>query len=415
MKQHLSLKALAVAFLAAVIPAGTSFAALYTVTMSPDSTGNYVCDGVDDHVQLNLALSAAEVSAGLDTLYLKGPADYNIDTTLFVGSSIVITGDSTAAIRLANNANWATYVPMIRNKNSSNRDIFIYGFEIDGNDANNYDYDAAAALTRYRGHNWYNIFYFESVKNLHIHDMYLHHNENDALNTKYCDSVYYHDNNIYLTGHDGLYGYKSSHIWAYNNVISIRTNCALRFYDANHVVCYGNTMFSAGNGGGCAIEIEKDSPDYPMNDLDIYENTIYTTSGAGFWIFASNHSYSLSEAYLHIHNNTVYNCSGRGITTDGFNMLLENNVIDGCSGGLGVSNVYSSSPRSPAWSSRCGTTSSTVPARRFTIPVPPRRASSLRTTASTAIPRTIPALRSPTPTTSTPTRSSRTGRGMITT
>lgn len=325
--------------LLAVFTVEVSFAAVYTVTMSPDSSGSYVCDGLDDHVEINLALSAAEASAGMDTVYLKGPADYLIDGTVLLGGNLSLTGDSTAAIKLRNNANWSKGIPLLKNKTSNVRNIYVHGFELDGNDANNQDVDSTLSTpkARYTGSTWYDFMIFSYVTNLHVYDMYIHHNLNDGLQLSYCDSVYYHDNQIIQTGHDGLYAKKSTHVWAYNNLIRCRTNSGLRLWQTNHSKLYNNTIYSVGEGGS-GFEIQKDGRDYVMNDIEICGNTIYETRMAAFWVFGSATSasaYSPSDAYVHIHHNKVYNAStgtsnGGGTTNCGFNLLLENNVFDGC-------------------------------------------------------------------------------------
>ena len=69
------------------------------------------------------------------------------------------------------------------------------------------------------------------------------------------------------------------------------------------------------------------------------------------WIFGAG-SYPDSSADLHIHHNQIYDTGTKsssiiigGIISDGFNALIENNVIDGVYGaGIVQKNVYSSAP-----------------------------------------------------------------------
>ena len=109
---------------------------------------------------------------------------------------------------------------------------------------------------------------------------------------------------------------------------------------------YNNNITSKGSGGA-GIEIQKYGTSV-MDDIEVYNNTIYRTALAGIWIFGSG-SYSTSSANVHIHHNQIYDTGTNsnskvigGIVSDGFNVLIENNVIDGAYGaGIVQKNVYS--------------------------------------------------------------------------
>jgi len=87
-----------------------------------------------------------------------------------------------------------------------------------------------------------------------------------------------------------------------------------------------------------------------MNDIEIHNNTIYRTALSGIWIFGSG-SYSPSSTNVSVHHNQIYdtgtgnnNKNIGGVVSDGFNVLIENNVIDGTYGAaIAQKNVYSSS------------------------------------------------------------------------
>jgi hypothetical protein len=84
-----------------------------------------------------------------------------------------------------------------------------------------------------------------------------------------------------------------------------------------------------------------------MDDIEVYNNLIYQTMLAGIWMFGSN-NYPASSAEVHIHHNQIYDTGSRsigGILSNGFNGLIENNVIDGAYGaGIIQSGTYSSIP-----------------------------------------------------------------------
>jgi PKD repeat protein len=296
------------------------------------------CNTTDAALTINQVLN----NSSDDTVYLQGPYTFNINSTIIVGNNTTLTGDSSAVIKLKNNANWSASVPLI-SSTSSAHDIRICGFKVDGNREGNTNVIS--------GQNYYNIFQFTNVNNLDIHDMYLTNNYNDGLNLKSCNNVKYHNNTLYLLGHDGLYSCNSNNVEACNNVITCRTNSGLGVYNSNHVSFHDNTITS--QGSGCAgIEVQKYSDAIQMNDINIYNNIIHDTAYAGIWIFGSS-SYLPSDTYVHIYNNNVYKTGTKqisvnigGILSDGFNGLIENNMIDSTYGsGIAQANIYNDTPK----------------------------------------------------------------------
>lgn len=106
------------------------------VTVTGDGTGDYKCDGKDDQVQINQALSYAASHPGT-TVYLKGPFVYDIKNSVLIGSNTELTGDSNAILRLADKVGWTTaskgtpMIGQIGGYGSAVHDISIHGFEID--------------------------------------------------------------------------------------------------------------------------------------------------------------------------------------------------------------------------------------------------------------------------------------------
>ena len=77
-----------------------------TVYVAGDGSGDFNCDGLDDHIQINNALDYAAQDHKYH-LYLKGPFTYVINDTLRISSNTTLTGDSTAVIKLANSVSLA--------------------------------------------------------------------------------------------------------------------------------------------------------------------------------------------------------------------------------------------------------------------------------------------------------------------
>jgi len=311
------------------------------IYVSGDGSGDFNCNATDADLHINVALQFVAENSSYTTVYLKGPFTYFINDTLLIGSNTTLEGDSSATIKLVNNANWEAYKPMIEERSIGIHDIAIQGFTIDGNRKNNTNVIS--------GQNYYNMIHLINCQNISVCNMYLTNNQGDGLKTDSCSNIKLYNNTIYELGHDALYASGCSNVEAYNNKITCRTNSGLRLYNTNHASFYDNTITS-NNAGGAGIEIQKYGTP-AMDDIEVYNNTVYRTALAGIWVFGSG-SYSTSSANVHIHHNQIYDTGTKsntqligGILSDGFNALIENNVIDGSYGaGIIQNNVYSPGP-----------------------------------------------------------------------
>ena len=292
-------------------------------------------------MQINQALKFVAENSEYTTVHLKGPFTYTIDDTLLIGSNTILEGDSTAVIKLVNNAGWATMKPLIQQMSSSgNNNIIIRGFEV------NVNHDGNTELEK--GDGYYNVIYFLHCKNITICNMYMHDGHGDGMRIKYSENIQFYNNTIYKLGHDGLYAINCQNVEAWNNRITCRTNSALRIWNSNRVKFHDNIIdsFYHWSAGGPGIQIEKGGPNAGigpsagiMDDLEIYNNTINNTYGPGIWLF----NYDTSSATrdqgknVHIHHNIFYSTGTNpnilwvgGIVAGGFDdTLIENNVFDG--------------------------------------------------------------------------------------
>jgi PKD repeat protein len=323
------------------IPIVSCIANTPVIYVAGDNSGDFNCNATNAGAQINQALQFVADNPEYTTVYLKGPFSYMTNDTLLLGNDTTLTGDPSATIKLDDNANWNVSKSMV-SANSSTHDITIYGFTIDGNRNNNTNVAS--------GQGYYNIFSFSNSQNIYIHNMYLTNNHGDGLHTNECTNLRFYNNSVYLLGHDGIYICNSACVEANNNVITCRTNSGLRIYNTNHVTFHDNIITSQGSGGA-GIEIQKDGTDYVMNDIEIYNNIIHDTLYAGVWLFGSG-SYSAADTYVHIFNNYIYNTGKKqsssvvgGILSDGFNGLIENNIINATYGsGISQANIYSALP-----------------------------------------------------------------------
>ena len=83
--------------------------------MLPETAAEIItAHGKSDQVQINQALQFVANNPEYTTVHLKGPFTYVIDDTILIGSNTILEGDSTAVIKLADNANWPTMKPLIQ-------------------------------------------------------------------------------------------------------------------------------------------------------------------------------------------------------------------------------------------------------------------------------------------------------------
>ncbi|WP_410508009.1 right-handed parallel beta-helix repeat-containing protein [Methanosarcina hadiensis] len=304
-----------------------------TVYVTASGSGDFNCDGIDDQVEINKALTYVAENPEFTTVRLEGNTTYTVSGSILIGSNTVLEGDPTAVIKLEDKADWPADKPIITQMNSSgNHDITVRGFEIDGNHDGNAE--------KKRGAGYYNLIHFLNSENIQVYDLYMHDSHGDGLKVTRCSNIQFYNNRVYKLGHDALYVIYSSNVEAWNNRITCRTNSGLRIYNSNYVKFYNNTINSEGEGGA-GIQVQKDGSSVVMDDIEIFNNLLYETNAAGIWITGYGSKYSKDTAKdIHIHNNKIYRTGTNqgadwagGVVLSGFqNTLIEDNLFDGCYG-----------------------------------------------------------------------------------
>ncbi|AGB48389.1 Disaggregatase related/Disaggregatase related repeat protein [Methanomethylovorans hollandica DSM 15978] len=312
--------------------AGSGLSSAANANVAASGSGDYICDGTNDHVEINKALAYVK-STGGGTVHLRGPNTYWIDSTLKIGSNTKLTGDSTAEIKLVPKAGWSSGVPMIRGDTGA-KNIVITGFTIDGN-------SESQGVSFGRG--YYNLIDFENSNNIEVSNMRLEWGCNDGVQIKRGSNIDFTHNDVYKMGHDAFYIlYSSKGEVAYNTVFT-RTNSACRLSGGvSDFTVHDNTFYSDGGGTstGPAIEIDKTgrSGTLSFNNIEIYKNKIHNIRGSGIWMFAAYSDNVIRAKNVHIHHNTFtkvgQHASNTGytnaaITMQNFdNTIIENNVFD---------------------------------------------------------------------------------------
>ncbi|AKB79726.1 hypothetical protein MSHOH_3243 [Methanosarcina horonobensis HB-1 = JCM 15518] len=343
---------LAICLILATIPA-TSASKAPVVYVAGDGSGDYNCDGKDDHIQINQALKFVAENSAYTTVHLKGPFTYVIDDSLLIGSNTILEGDSNAVVKLTSNAGWARYNGLIEPLSSGVHDITIQGFEIDGN---------SGSQSVSTGASYYTIMLLDGCYNITVRNMYIHEGTNDGirvLNSAYTEgrgNINVYNNKIYRCCHNGVYLTKVSNANIYNNTIISRTNDGITITDSNHISIHDNVIDPGTPTGGCGIQIQRTTNSPYMNDIEISYNKISNTNMVGILVHGYN-SYTVPTAArdVYVHHNIITKCGkhvnmgsywGGGIGVEGFhNTLIENNVIDGCyHDGILMKDIYQTSP-----------------------------------------------------------------------
>ena len=311
------------------------------VYVSADGTGDFNCDGTSDQVEINQALDFVAENEDLTTVYLKGPATYSVDGTIFISSNTILEGDSTAKIKLIDNAGWPQFQGIIMQKGAvfdigiadttnAVHDIIIRGFEIDGNRINQ---------NQPSGNGYVYLIKLQNCYNITINNMYLHDALAECVNIQSCCYGYninfdFHDNFVTTSGHDGVYVGLSENFKIHDNVfLQNRTDAHIRAQDCNHFKIYNNI---AGNNpfnrfsGGIGVDIQAKG-EYHIDDCEIYNNYLFGRgSFHGIWLWQTSKGGDLNQhTGVHIHHNIIIGYQGSGIAIYGFNnTLIENNIIE---------------------------------------------------------------------------------------
>ncbi|KAF5421277.1 MAG: Disaggregatase related/Right handed beta helix region, partial [Candidatus Methanomarinus sp.] len=306
------------------------------VYVDTDGSGNFNCDGTNDHIELNQALIFVADDDRYTTVHLNGPNTYWIGNTVFMGDNTILEGDSDATIKLIDEADLDYMVPMIENKPGSSNNFTIRGFKIDGNSENQ---------SVSQGSGYHNMMYFKNCYNVTVTDMRLEWGKGDGLKVEHIFHdeipayVTFTNNSVYKLGHDALYTMRLDYIIAADNDVFTRSNTAFRLSGSGNAKIYNNTIHSeyAGWSTGPGIQLDKGSH-YISENVEIYNNTFHTLNGAGIWLTGEDKDDVIRGKNVHIHHNIFHNVgqywsdtgySNAAITIGQFNnTIIENNVID---------------------------------------------------------------------------------------
>lgn len=311
------------------------------VYVAGDGTGNYNCDGKDDQVQINQALSYAASHSGT-TVYLKGPFDYNIKSSCLVGANTELTGDSNAKLKLAKNIGWTKagagtpIIGQLGGVGTAVHDIKIHGFEIDGNEG---------AQSGSGGKDLYRIISFQGssskpVYNIRVYNMNLHDAKGDGFRCTCGENIYYY-NNVENNLQHTCVMYSRVNSGEIHDNIAHQCSCAGDRLDNCQNITIYNEEISPYSG---TTTYSKDKKGYALSDTGIQiSNAVSSPSTSkitihdcnimsgvnGIWLTSLN-----DASNINLYNNIIHDSGyeSEGVTRNG------GLAINGCGNGITIKN-----------------------------------------------------------------------------
>jgi Glycosyl hydrolases family 28. len=258
------------------------------ITVAGDGSGDFNCDGKNDHVQINQALESAAKNPGT-IVHLKGPFTYVIGDSLLIGSNTVLEGDSGVIIKLADGlSTWGGHGSSIANekamlmiKGNSATDVTIRSLTVDGSQS---DYYPGVKL----GTSCYNMATLIGCNGLKIQNVTFQNGCNDAMLISKCSNVVIDKVTVNKCGHDGVYAYNVKGIKVTNSKFINRTNSSCRFDTVTNGVFANNDCTTSG-GGYAGLELEK-----AVRNIEVHGNNFHGLAGPAI---AHVHT---SESNVHI-------------------------------------------------------------------------------------------------------------------
>ncbi len=298
----------------------------YVGWSSADS--DYVCDGVDDHVQINQALAWAAANPG-NIVYLRGPFTYDLGVSngyLKIGGNTHLTGDTTAVCRVNDAAMWTNFLPLIGQYGGSGAatsNIEISNITLDGNESHTY-HAGVGDPERIHGKGYYNCIFMRGantstrISNIYIHDVRMIDSLGDGVRIEYGNNVRVENCYFQNLMHSSVFIVVGDGIDIANNEFWYITNAGVRFDHVQNSKIRGNTIdpwmgtTNAPKGGDNAIQIGNQPLTYNHTELnmniDIYDNIIRDSAIGGICFMDVAKNAGTTPQTVHIYNNTISGC-----------------------------------------------------------------------------------------------------------
>ena len=250
---------------------------------------DYVCDGVDDQVEIQAAIEALP-SGGGKVVLLDGEYTLNENTSNALNAAINI-GRSNVTLE---GSGWGTILKLkdgitapsiLQSYSPAGSNIIIRNLQIDGNKANTTD------------------------PGVHTHGCGFH---SSGLTDFIIENLYVHD--IWYRGLSFYSGERG--IIRNNNIVDVYNNCVNLDHSTSYVTVTGNYLSATGSSAG----IEVDASTGHINVRNIITNNIVS----GYFGIRGT---SIGVQECVIANNNIYD-STHGISFEGKNSIISHNNIN---------------------------------------------------------------------------------------
>ena len=273
LKRHLGILFLVTCFNLTTVPPVLGGENSHVVTVAGDGSGDFNCDGNNDHVQINQALGYAANHPGT-TVYLKGPFKYIIGESLLIGSNTVLQGDSGVTIKLApglpvwggRGSDISESKAMLMIRGGSATDVTIKGITVDGSQS---DYYPNVRL----GTSCYNMATLVGVNGLTIESCLFKNGCNDAMLISKSSNVIIDSVIVNYPGHAGVYAYDVNKITVKNCKFINRSSSSTRFDTVTNGVFARNYCTSYGFGDA-GLQLED-----KLTNIKVYGNRFHNLAG----------------------------------------------------------------------------------------------------------------------------------------
>ena len=296
LKRQLGTLFLAICLILTTVPAALCAQSTQTITVAGDGSGDFNCDGKDDHVQINQALESAANNPGT-TVHLKGPFTYVIGDSLLIGSDTILEGDSGVIIKLAkglpvwggreSSISEKKAMLMVRGGSASN--VAIRSLTVDGSQS---DYYSGVRL----GTSCYNMATIVNCNGLTIQNVTFQNGCNDAMLISKSSNIVIDTVTVNKCGHDGVYAYHVNGITVKNSKFINRTNSSVRFDSVTDGVMTNNECTTSG-GGYAGLELQG-----TLNNIEASGNYFHDLSAPAIVHL------NTKETNVNIHDNRIENC-----------------------------------------------------------------------------------------------------------
>ncbi|ALK06174.1 Right handed beta helix region [Methanosarcina thermophila] len=270
--------------------------------------------------------------------FLKGDTgQYLLNSRLFLNDNTKMTFEEGVTWKLMDNApNFGAQVPIIGQKGSSITGLEVDGLVYDGNYANQ------GNTQNDHGVGYGNLFGFSNITNSVFRNVEVNRNEGDGWRLNGGSNLVFDHCSGAEGGHDFIHLFKCSGATIENCSFEIRANNAVRVRSSSNVLIDSCQFHDfTNNAWAPPVQLENILDGTKCMHIEMKNCLVQDTYGPGVWGIASVPLGGAAGVY--IHHNTFRNCGMMpaantipgvgGMVFDGFtDVLIENNIFDGCSG-----------------------------------------------------------------------------------